>query len=184
MGPPTASQPPTPPPPPGGDRRDRLCPNCSLGVMPASSYCPRCGVALPPLPPDERRVEADEQLRRARPAIWFFDLLPGLLSWRVVAATAAALAGAVLLGTMCVSIFAGHHGDMSVVFFFPFALLLGAAGVFCFAIGMSWLMCGQLCSPWEAWPDLKGRHWLVMFLVGVIGARLAVAVAYGLMGRR
>lgn len=92
------------------DRRDRLCPHCGLGVLPQTKYCIRCGEPLPELPPTEEQVAADEKRRRWRAVIWFFDIFPGLLSGRVVAASLVAFIMAFVLGMAAAGLGAGLLG--------------------------------------------------------------------------
>lgn len=157
----------------GGDRRDRVCPNCGVGIMPTSGFCIACGAELPKLAPREEVAAADEERRKHRFKIWFFDLLPGLLSPAVIAAAICAFVVAGLAGLASVAVFVlGTGASYGIVFFFPVALLIAAVAIFSYMSGMSWLMCGEVRSPFEAWYDLRWRHWLLMFVCLVVGARL------------
>jgi len=155
----------------GEDRRDRLCPNCGLGVLPTSPYCIRCGVKLPPLPPREEAVAAEEERRRWALAIWFFDLMPGLLSGKVMLASAGAFFAAGVLGLIAwprTSILS--PGSMLVAF------SAGALAMWVFACGMMWIFTGDVLSPLFGFFELRLRQWLVLLGCMAIAVRLMMLV--------
>ena len=160
-----------------------MCPHCGLGVLPRTKYCMRCGQPLPELPPTEEEVAAEEKRRRWRAVIWFFDIFPGLLSARVVAASLVAFIIACVLGMAAAGVGAGlTNAGLAAVFLLPLAVLAGGLGVLTLVAGLTWLVYGKVCPPWEAWGDLRTRHWGAIFVLGIIALRVFVLIG-SLFGR-
>jgi len=152
------------------------CPQCGTGRLPESRFCLKCGAELPPI----RHEESPEALERKRPSRralnWLVDLVPGILSPKVTAASlAAALVGIVGLRA-AFGIFAGISPGMGFAAIFAFfyfcSVAFGSALVY--LSGLGWLLCGRVCPFWEACSELRLKQLLLALVLAALAFRIAL----------
>ncbi len=109
--------------------------------------------------------------------IWFFDIFPGLLSARVVAASLVAFILAFVLRMAAAGVGAGLlNAGPAAMFLLPLAALTGGGCVLTLVTGLTWLVYGLVCVPWVAWGDLRTRHWAAIFVLTIIALRVFVLI--------
>ena len=159
-------------------RRARLlaqleCPECRCGRMPETKYCLRCGAELPEVQREESPDVAWQRRPGPRALNWFIDLVPGVVSPKVLAYSLLACVAGISGGPLALGILGmadGMHAFAS-VFIFPVYLLLGFISASAYVLGVTWLLYGKVCSPFEAFADFRVKHWLLLALLVVLAVK-------------
>jgi len=139
----------------------RKCPQCNRLWKETDQFCGFCGISL-----DEKRPPRPTRGYQGSDAapgvgmtvlIWVLDLLPGLVSAKVIIASIIGLlVSAVCLGVTILLLGLGAWITM---------FITGGAAVMVYWTALSWLLYGHVCSPVEALAEFQGKHWTFLILM-------------------
>jgi hypothetical protein len=138
------------------------CPGCGMGVMPGSQFCIHCGERIPDPKPTPEALQWEEEKKKKRFRLWFFDIFPGLLSSKVVVVSIAGMVLSLTLVFLYKKFFLLCDG-LDAFFYLPLALLSGAGALMSAALSLGWLVCGAIRYPVATFAELNGRKWLALW---------------------
>jgi hypothetical protein len=168
-------------------RRERLraqlvCPACGAGRMPDTEYCVRCGAKLPEVRREESAEAAELKRPGSRAFNWVVDLVPGVISPKVLLSSLLVCAGGIAGGWYAASMLTrietirGLSGLAAIASLGPYALV-AFASVVAYVSGVTWMLYGKVCSPFEAFDDFRVKHWLLFLALVVSAARVVLWLA-------
>ena len=142
------------------------CPKCETIWPDGEGFCGQCGARLElAVAAESQEEETHEPAEHARAAaLWFLELLPGLLSPAVLIASLGGLL--VALVVLWFALFVLAMGAVLTAF------AIGGAAVLLYWTSLGWLLYGALCSPVEALSEFKNRHWWAFIMANALPALL------------
>jgi len=141
----------------------KTCTKCGVVNASGARFCTHCGAPLAkarPAEPEQWQEEDAGPRGLLAAGLWFLDLLPGLLSPKVLIMSILAFAASAGVGWLGLNMVAFG------AFFAGFAIAGFAVVIYWTA--WAWLIYGYVCLPAEALADFDGKRWTMMFLTTAV----------------
>lgn len=162
-------------------RRERLraqlvCPECGCGRLPETMLCLRCGARLPEVQREESAEVAELKRPGSRAFNWLVDLVPGVFVPQVLAYSLLACGAGIFGGQLALGIFSSVWQMIPYLtpFILPVYALLAFISASAYVSGVTWLLYGKVCSPFDAFSDFRAKHWLLFAVLLALAARVVL----------